>query len=265
MAFMGELSDIGVADLLYLLGVRQLTGKLTINGNGDEVNLFVEDGQLVLVTSSNLALRLGRTLLRFGMVDTGQLRDALQEQDTVGFGRPLGSILIARGWITAEQLGRCVEEQCIDVLARVIATEQGPFLYSSGVRAPYRTEVVPLNADRVLVEATKRTDELRTMRSLLPPATAPLVLAPEIDDLAETLSDPEVLVAATLLSGASSMRELSDKVSMDDLALWRTIISLRERGLIVVGQTDLQAALERHVVADPVEGSPPGEPPEPPA
>lgn len=242
MAFMGELSDVGVADLLYLLGVRQLTGKLTINANADEVNLFLAGGNLVLVTSTNLALRLGRTLLRLGMLSSAQLRDALQEQDTVGFGRPLGSILLARGWISSEQLGACVEEQCIDVLARVIATEHGTFIYSSGVRAPHRTEVVPLNSDRVLVEATKRTDELRTLRGLLPTATAPLSLAPEIDDLAETLTDAEVLVAATLLSGATSLHELAHKVAMDELALWRTIISLRERGLVIATPIDLAAA-----------------------
>lgn len=241
MAFMGELSDVGVADLLYLLGVRRLTGKLTINANAEEVNLFLEDGQLVLVTSTNLSLRLGRTLQRLGMVSAAQLRDALQEQDTVGFSRPLGSILLGRGWVTAEQLGRCVEEQCIDVLARVIAAEQGTFIYSRGVRAPHRTEVVPLNADRVLVEATKRTDELRTLRGLLPPPTAPLALAPQIEEIAESLSDAEVLIAATLLAGATSLVELGEKVAMDELALWRTVISLRERGLVVAGDAGLEA------------------------
>ena len=242
MAFMGELSDVGVADLLYLLGVRQLTGKLTINANAEEVNLFLENGHLILVTSTNLSLRLGRTLQRLGMIDAAQLRDALQEQDTLGFSRPLGSILLARGWLTTEQLGQSIEEQCIDVLARVIATEQGTFIYSGGIRAPHRTEVVPLNADRVLMEATKRTDELRTMRGLLPSPAAPLSLAPEIEAMAETLSDAEVLVAATLLSGARSLVELGNKVAMDELTLWRTVIGLRERGLLVAGEAGPEAS-----------------------
>ena len=236
MAFMGELSDIGVADLLYLLAVRRQTGKLTINANADEVNLYLEDGQLLLVTSSNLALRLGRTLLRLGMIDAPQLQEVLQEQETVGRARPLGHILLGRGWVSAEQLARCVEEQCIEALARVIAADRGIFIYSGGVKAPRQTEVVPLNADRILLEATKRTDELGTLRSLLPAPTASLVVSDRINEIADSLSDGEVLIVATLLSGAGSLAELTEKASLDEITLWRTVISMRERGLLLAGQ-----------------------------
>ena len=233
---MGELTDIGVADLLYLLAVRRQTGRLTINANADEVNLYLDEGQLLLVTSSNLALRLGRTLLRLGMIDGHQLQEVLQEQETAGRARPLGHILISRGWVTPEQLARCVEEQCIEALARVIAADRGIFIYSSGVKPLQRTEVVPLNADRILLEATKRTDELSTLQRLLPAPTAPLVVSSRIDEIADTLSDGEVLVAATLLSGAGSLAELAEKASLDEMTLWRTVISMRERGLLLAGQ-----------------------------
>ena len=42
MSFMGELSDIGVADLLYLLALRRQTGKLAVGANGDEVSLYLD-------------------------------------------------------------------------------------------------------------------------------------------------------------------------------------------------------------------------------
>jgi hypothetical protein len=154
----------------------------------------------------------------------------------------------------AEQLAECVEEQCIDVLARVIAAEHGTFIYSKGVRLPARTEVVPLNADRVMVEATKRTDELATLRSLLPSSRAPLVLGPDLELVAETLTDAEVLVAATLLAGAGSLAELADKVAMDELALWRTVISLRERGLLIAGQPELTSGAPSPI-DDPSDGA----------
>ena len=233
---MGELSDVGVADLLYLLGLRRHTGKLTITANGEEVQLYLDDGAPVLVTSSNLALRLGRTLLRLGLLTADQLQEALQEQEVVGHGRPLGSILIARDWITPDDLGRCVEEQCIEALARVVAAENGSFLFTGGVATPPRAEIIQLNADRILMEAMRRTDELATMRGLLPASSAPLTLGPAIDQVADQLSDSEVLVAATLVSGASSLGELADQVAMDQLALWRTVISMRERGLLVAGE-----------------------------
>lgn len=236
MAFMGELSDISVADLLYLLSLRRQSGKLSISANGDEVNLFLSKGQLALVTSSNLTLRLGRMLVRLGMLDSLQLREALQEQESAGRSRPLGEILIDRGWISGEELAYCVEEQCVEILARVIAADYGIFVYKRGVNVPVRSELNPLNADHIVLEATRRTDELSRLRGLLPGPTAHLRLTPRVDELADTLSDTEIMIASTLHSGASTLGELTDLLAMDELALWRTILSMRERGLIASTQ-----------------------------
>ena len=236
MASMGELADIGVADLLYLLALRRQTGKLTINANGHEVHLFLEEGQLVLVTSSNFNLRLGRMLHRLGMIEAEQLSAALQEQERTGQSRSLGSILIARGWISDDELAQCIEDQCIEIVARVISTQQGIFDYTRGIQVPRRTEIVPLNADRILLEATRRTDELSTLLSLLPPSAAPIAISNRIDEVADSLTDIEVLVAATLQSGAGSLAELTEHLAMDELTLWRTVISMRERGLLVASE-----------------------------
>ena len=233
---MGELADIGIADLLYLLALRRQTGKLTVSAHGDEVYLYLDEGQLIYVTSSNQSLRLGRMLLRLGLIDAVRLREALQEQEIAGRNHPLGSILINRGWATEDDLARCIEEQCIEVLARVISAETGVFIYAKGVTVSRRTEVVPLNAESILLEATRRTDELGTLRTLLPAPNAPLMVTYQIDAAADGLSDNEILIAASLQSGASSLAELTDQLGMDEMSLWRTIISLRERGLLVVGQ-----------------------------
>jgi hypothetical protein len=243
VAFMGELSDISVADLLYLLSLRRQSGKLSISANGDEVNLFLSKGQLALVTSSNLTLRLGRMLVRLGMLDNLQLREALQEQESAGRSRPLGEILIDRGWISEDELAYCVEEQCVEILARVIAADHGIFVYNRGGAAPLRSELNPLNADHIVLEATRRTDELQRLRGLLPGPTAKLALTSLIDELADTLSDSEIMIASALHSGADTLGDVTDTLAMDELALWRTILSMRERGLIASFQPNDVPAL----------------------
>lgn len=235
MSFMGELSDIGVADLLYLLALRRQTGKLSISTQGDEATLFLDKGQLSFISSSNMGFRLGRMLLRLGYLDAEQLREALREQEATGRGQGLGTILIARGWITEGELARCVEEQCVEILARVIAADRGMFAYQRSANPPKRTENVPLNSDRILLEATRRTDELMALRGLLPDPSTPLMLSPKIDEVADKLTEAEVFVAATLQAGAASLAEVASSVVMEESALWRTIIALRERGLLLVG------------------------------
>ena len=83
MSFMGEINDIGVADLLYLLALRQQSGRLSVVANGDKVSLYVEQGKMVLVTSSKMALRLGRMLVRLEFLTNDRLREALRLQEQI--------------------------------------------------------------------------------------------------------------------------------------------------------------------------------------
>jgi hypothetical protein len=235
MAFMGELSDIGVADLLYLLALRQQTGKLSVNANGDEVGLFIEQGRMILVTSSNMSLRLGKMLVRLEILTNERLRDALRHQEQSGRGRPLGTLLIEAGFITEQQLHRCVEEQCIEVLARVIAAEAGIFVFHRDARVAPKTEIVPLNSDRILLEATRRTDEMTELKSRLPDQDAPLMLAETVEQDAHLLVDNEIAVASELYGKASCLRELGDQVNIENVVLWRTVIRMIEQGWVVSG------------------------------
>src|SRR5262249_17263544 len=150
---------------------------------------------------------------------TGHPRQALREQGAAGRGQGLGTILLARGWITETELARCVEEQCVEILARVIAADRGMFVFQRSAAQPNRTENVPLNSDRILLEATRRTDELMALRSLLPDPSTPLMLTPTIDEVADTLTEAEVFVAATLQAGAATLAEVAGSVVMDEPAL----------------------------------------------
>jgi hypothetical protein len=243
VSFMGELSDIGVADLLYLLALRRQTGKLSISTQGDEASLFLEKGQLSFVSSSNMGLRLGRMLIRLGYLHPEQLREGLQEQEGSSRGRGLGTILIERGLITEAELAKCVEEQCIEILARVIAADRGMFVFQRSSSTPNRTENVPLNSDRIVLEATRRTDELMSLREMLPDPETPLMLSPSIDEVADNLNEHEIFVAATLQAGAATLREIASSVVMEEATLWQAVISLQQRGLLLVGLGRTELAL----------------------
>lgn len=73
MAFMGETVDIGGAELLSVLARRRHAGRLTITADGDEVQIFLNDGKVILMSSSNHSLRLGRMLVRLGVIDQERL------------------------------------------------------------------------------------------------------------------------------------------------------------------------------------------------
>ena len=101
MAFMGETEEVGVAELLQVLAHRKHSGRLSITAEGEEIQIFLGNGKVILVSSSNHALRLGRVLVRLGMLSATQLDAAVREQDLPGSGRPLGQILVDANWIPA--------------------------------------------------------------------------------------------------------------------------------------------------------------------
>ena len=84
----------------------------------------------------------------------------------------------------------------VGILARVVGTESGVFAYHRAAELPAPTEIAPHNHGRTVKHARSRTDELATLRSLLPDTRTPAELSPDIDQGADTLSVPEVFAAA---------------------------------------------------------------------
>lgn len=234
MSFMGEIGDVGAADLLYLLRLKQQTGRLAINTAGDQVVISLVRGRLTSVTSSDPMLRLGRMLIRLGFMTPESLRRSLQLQDQSN-GDTLGKVLLDNELVTREQLTRCVEEQCIEILAKVIASDVGMFAFTPDPNPPTSTFDSPLNTDRIVLEATRRTDELAKLSSLMPDSDTPLLISADLDALADSLSDTEVFIAATLQTAPATFNEIAARLSIDPNQLWKTILSMRERGLLMAG------------------------------
>jgi hypothetical protein len=68
-------------------------------------------------------------------------------------------------------------------------------------------------------------------------------LADRVDEVADTLSDTEIMIASALHAGISTLSELTNHLAMDDLALWRSVLSMRERGLVASSQSTSPPAL----------------------
>lgn len=236
MAVMGELGDFDIPGILQLLEMRRAVGRLKIMADGDDVSLFVREGKLELVTSSRLPLRLGRVLMQRGLLTPRQLHEALRQQEAEGHSRSLGAILVARHWVGSPDVVRCVQDQCIVVLARMIAAKHGTFVYTPGARPPGGVATFPIDAGRVLLEATRRVDELATLRAQLPHRNAPLAPSGRIDVSVAPRSPDEQQIIAVLQAGASSLGELADLLPIDEPVLLRTVVDMRRRGLLIAGQ-----------------------------
>ncbi len=233
MSSIGELTDFGVPDLIDVLTRRERTGRLTVKAGVQEVYLYFDRGRLVLVTSSDLTLRLGRMLVRQGLLDTPRLLEVLHAQAEAGNAKPIGALLIERGWITAPDLARCVEDQAIEVVARAIHDEAGIFVFDPGVPPASLVDGVPLEPEVLLRAAHERTAALRMLGKQLPESSTPFTLVEPVEhELLDDLASPEAMVINALRTGAKTLPELSVHMALDELTLGVAVLTLTERGLI---------------------------------
>lgn len=243
MSVMGELGEFDVVGIVQLLGMRRATGRLQVAVAGDDIALFLDAGNIVAISSSRLPLQLGRVLQQRGWVSAEQLHDALREQETTGQSCSLGIILVEQGTVPSGKMAQCVEAQSVAILAQVLQATVGSFLWVGGVAMPKRLMAVTLKTDSLLLRAMSRADERNAQRAVLPDADVLLTLADHVakrshrdtfDDA--SLSDAERVVIEALVDGSKSLRELEDVLLLDELALLRAIINLRELRIIISGE-----------------------------
>ncbi len=243
MAFMGETVDVGVAELLSVLARRQHRGRLSISADGDETQIYLDAGKVILVNSSLRGLRLGQILLRLRLLEPERLDAAVREQDSNGRGRPLGQILLERGWITTDGLARAAEEQCIEAISTVMTSSHGTFMFCRDSAPPVGRGLVTLNTDGIVLEASRRADELLSLREMLPPETARLTPSPAHRIAAATLNPAERRLLELLESGVATLPALEAMFEGEKVNLWRAVVTLLDRGAIE--SSDRAAARQR--------------------
>ena len=236
MATIGELSDFSVADLMTMLSQRKRTGRLILKSGGNDVAMFFEDGQLVRVSSGDIALRIGRMLVRQGLLETAKLLEALHLQAESKNSKPLGEVLLERGWITESDLQRCLEEQSIEILSRAMSAGPGLFTFDGGMVLDSSSDLAPLDPLTLLKIAEERTAALALIQDRLPNHLTPIFLnisGPELSELQLSVGPSEVIVLSLLRSGPKTWPELAAHSALDELTLGVAVITLMELGAIM--------------------------------
>jgi hypothetical protein len=173
MPIIGDLADMGLPDLLYIFKLRGTTGRLALQRGGDEAVLYLQQGRLIQVASSQLAQSLGELLVRQGKLtepqlalarewqatDQQTLAQALEWQTADPPAPDLAALLVSQGLLSAADLADSLVEQAVLILHRVLAWSDGTFAYTP---APPPVALVPLpelNLEQIILEAFRQADE----------------------------------------------------------------------------------------------------------
>jgi hypothetical protein len=197
MSFTGTLDDFSPVEIISVLDILQKSGKLRL-ARGDEEGLVIfRGGKIIYAAASGFRENLGTMLLTRGLVDEGQLVEALGLQVASTEEKRLGNLLMEMGALSQEDLNGVILEQVIQTVSQFGHWDSGEFDFSA-VHVEDHGEVelqsgdlwseLGLSPNHVLLRLAQAMDETSRESCADPAATEPpprpQAVAPAADDVA---------------------------------------------------------------------------------
>lgn len=153
----GRLRDVALADVFQVVVAGRKDGALEVVHDGRRATLWFESGALRDARLDG-GVHLGEVLVRLDLLSLQEVQVLLAEQ-RAGGPTPLGAAALARGWLDAEELGRAVERQAIEVVAELVGWRDGTFRFAEGGRAAWPPDGQRLDAMRLLMDVLAERDD----------------------------------------------------------------------------------------------------------
>lgn len=220
---------------LDALGLHWRSGRLLAIAGETTFGVHLDAGRVILATSTQRSLRLGHLLLQIGAIRPSFLDEILHGDRSIDRTQALGRVLVREGAVSRADLATGVEEQCVEVLARMMETPGAVFLHVVDEALPSEIEIVPLETNRLLRAASVRADNraaIRAMRRLLPDSNAILISTSPAAGRSRSLTETELAVAISVERGVNRLADLCASLEFDPLDVKRALIGLMERGII---------------------------------
>ncbi|MGK2859987.1 MAG: PAS domain S-box protein [Thermoanaerobaculia bacterium] len=138
-----SLDEVPAGELFAELSKDRRTGTLVLSSVSVEKKIFLEDGLIFSCTSNDPALFLGEILLREGIIDSLQHRNAVELHEETGIA--LGRILVMTGAIDQTALTKAMRLKAEEEIVSVFDWTDGLFTFIEG--DPPSLQLVPVRLD----------------------------------------------------------------------------------------------------------------------
>src|SRR6266702_771956 len=171
MSLVGNLEELGLGEILQIVGLSRKTGVLSLSSRGRDGSVFFRQGKVVKAVSSSNQLSLGDVLIQKGIFDWFVLRKALAFQQKNGFRERLGVILVKNFEVLHEVIEEVAREHIENEVFSLFAWTEVTFNFEvkSSIETVANTKMDPLqfmldqglNPQFLAMEGTRILDERR--------------------------------------------------------------------------------------------------------
>lgn len=164
-AFAGDIASVPLAEVFQLLQLQTQSGCFEIRRDRFRVIVFFRDGliQLVQAREGRSEFLLGRYMVEDEIIGRTEL-DLLLRNRAPEDGALLGQQLVARGYLSQEELIQILERQSSELMYEVLRWRRGRYAFRPGVTSREADNAsLGLSAESVLLEGFRRVDEWRVI------------------------------------------------------------------------------------------------------
>jgi tetratricopeptide (TPR) repeat protein len=229
MYFYGDLEHSPLPDALAFLGREEASGVLSCQSGKIFKQITFSGGCVVSVLSNQPDERLGRSLVRRGILSTGQVREALKAQARLDM--KLGEVLLSLGILDRTSLAEELVCQASGGLTSLFAWKQGHFIFQSkrvGIPPDH-----PVWLDAAPVVFRELLSSGSTLEERVDPDGLVALRRPQRSP-AFNLGAEALSVLHELRFNKWSLEQLRQSLGMNKLRLVRILIGLDVIGLVEV-------------------------------
>jgi len=230
MPLTGNFETFNLNSIFQLLCNDQKTGVLKVKNEDKEIRIYLKDGQIIYATGSQKNDRLGHFLKSSGIISEEQLQAALIKSKVEK--KALGKILIEQGILTSRKLQENIHRQIEQMIFNLFLCDKGDFEYNDAAINVKGMVVAKINVVSLLLEASRRIDEISILRKHIPDDALTYRLTSRVSNKGEiTLSSAELKILG-LVDGQRSIRQVIRDSGFDEYSAYKNLYSLLSSGLI---------------------------------
>jgi hypothetical protein len=231
----GVLEEFGLADILQLIYFQKKSGFLNVIGIKDTVKISLISGNIAGIESKRKLgdFKLGSILVKKGLITADNLNVALeiQKEEKV----KLGIIFLRRELVSEEVLQSAIKERITEAIANIFAWKEGRYEFIAQDIPQDPEFPVSIDTQHLLMDGLRTVDEWSVIEGKLDLDTVyELKKEPEPGQLEET-----EMAVFNLIDGVSDVSTIISVSQAGDFDTSKALISLEDKGIIAPVAIDI--------------------------
>lgn len=230
MNLQGDFEGLTLASILQLLCNDQKTGVLTVTCDNEQSRVFFDQGTIVYASASLKEARLGFLMRNDGIISAQQLQKCLAAAKEEKL--HLGKILVDKGYISLDTLKKYNTRQVEAILYHLLFWKKGRFEYKDARLNLKGMIVTQLNPMKLILEASRRIDELSVLKEFIPSDTLVFKMSGKVQSKEEIKLNANEWRVLSLIDGTRTVRQVIKESGYDEFAVYKIFFSVISSGLI---------------------------------